>query len=358
MLAATGTYYFQLQEGAIKAPAPKHEWIKFEAPTVKPATVVGMLQPKLLLFDEVDGALKNAQDYRAVPDKEASLVTTMPWRIWLDSASSKDLAANAAAMSAVAQVLHMLHLDRKVRDDPFDVFYDTSRKTLHVRVTEDVEALCFALPPCIPKQSRVLERSEHPLRVPITVVRRTVPQSAVADQEDTPAVAGQFTGYSATFYVNPEWKGPQDITTDAQRADPNFTDPIWTWTGEETMHPFWAIRRLTKGKGDAAVAGGKGGRFNCNLIYTSFSVVCVGSCKDTPVSSTFEVTVPFITNSMRVAKDEELIMEITANVTTRVKRKETWKDDLQKTGSAKKLTLAAAKGTARGAKTANAFLEI
>jgi hypothetical protein len=180
-----------------------------------------------------------------------------------------------------------------VRDDPFNVFYVETGKLVQVKVSEDVEPLRLSLPPCIPKQAKVFEKSEHPYRVPIHVVRRTVPQPAVAGLESTPL---EPKGYRATFYLNPEWKGPADKTTEAQRADPAFVDPQWSWTGDETMHPFWAVRRLTAGQLTSEPASRKGGSFNCELIEKSFSVVSVGSCQDTPVSCTFEVTLPMLTN--------------------------------------------------------------
>ena len=68
------------------------------------------------------------------------------------------------------------------------------------------------------------------------------------------------------------------------------------------MHPFWAVRRLTAGQLNSEPASRKGGSFNCELIEKSFSVVCVGSCKDTLVSCTFEVTLPMLTNLVSVKK--------------------------------------------------------
>jgi hypothetical protein len=111
------------------------------------------------------------------------------------------------------------------------------------------------------------------------------------------------------------------------------------------MHPFWAVRRLTAGQLNSEPASRKGGSFNCELIEKSFSVVCVGSCKDTPVSCTFEVTLPMLTNIVSVKKDAELLLEI-ASKTTPAKRKETWKDDVQKSKKeAKKSPAVEAKGT-------------
>jgi hypothetical protein len=56
LLVATGKYYFQLLEGTTKAPEPTENWIKFEAPKLKPSEVAAAkLQPKMLIFDEKDG---------------------------------------------------------------------------------------------------------------------------------------------------------------------------------------------------------------------------------------------------------------------------------------------------------------
>ena len=113
---------------------------------------------------------------------------------------------------------------------------------------------------------------------------------------------------------------------------------------------------MTPGQLNSEPASRKGGGFNWEVIDKSFSVVCVGSCKDTPVSCNFEVTLPMLTNIVSVTKDAELLMEIAASTTATVKRKETWKDDVQKAKKeVKKPTTVEAKGT--GGKVVG-FLEI
>ena len=89
---------------------------------------------------------------------------------------------------------------------------------------------------------------------------------------------------SFTFYVNPEWKGPE-----ADHDDPD----MWKWQGDESMHPYWSIRRLTQQRlGEAT--------FNMKTKLQCFTVVSVGAPGGVTTSLTMEVTVPFLTNSVEI----------------------------------------------------------
>ena len=65
-------------------------------------------------------------------------------------------------------------------------------------------------------------------RVPITVTRKyTTPEEV------------------KIYYVTPEFKGAEDVTDeDSLRKAPQSR--AWQFHGDETMHPFWAVERLTK----------------------------------------------------------------------------------------------------------------
>ena len=87
-----------------------------------------------------------------------------------------------------------------------------------------------------------------------------------------------------TFYVNPEWKGPEQ-----DHDDPD----MWNWQGAESMHPYWSIRRLTQQRlGEAT--------FNMQLTPVSFTTLVVGALSGVSTSVSMEVIVPFLTNSVEI----------------------------------------------------------
>ena len=76
---------------------------------------------------------------------------------------------------------------------------------------------------------------------------------------------------SATYYVHPEYKVPSDKTPDSAVAEglkPGVR--VWQWSGDESLHPFWAIQRLSadeleKKNGTDIIRG----RFNVTLTESS-----------------------------------------------------------------------------------------
>ena len=69
-------------------------------------------------------------------------------------------ALEADKASAVA-VLHGLHVAYVVEELPIDVISSSDNK-IRVVINCEAERGSIVLPPCIPKQSRVSEDSEHP----------------------------------------------------------------------------------------------------------------------------------------------------------------------------------------------------
>ena len=68
--------------------------------------------------------------------------------------------------------------------------------------------------PCVPKSGKTYNGSEHPQRVPITVVRRVKQTEVVAELEsscsfDTAVAGKQVEGTENVYYVHPEWKSPK-----------------------------------------------------------------------------------------------------------------------------------------------------
>ena len=178
------------------------------------------------------------------------------------------------------------------------------------------------------------------------------------------------------FFVLPEFKPPRRKRADPKTAvaDPTevadltevaeLDEDAWIWNGDETMHPFWAIRRLTTAQlfkeqipsklavdpkeQDAAQPASEPNeqkpsqlaakpeelrgsepmpRFNCqvgHLAMTSVNVVMWSEHECTTITRT--VHVPFIVNTEPLAKGEELILHLEKEKSAST-RKRTWRDE-------------------------------
>ena len=119
-----------------------------------------------------------------------------------------------------------------------------------------------------------------------------------------PAVAGSRESFVSTFYVVPEWLGPRSQLADDCDSDDTETKPEWTWCGDESMHPYWAIRRQTEKLTKQ--------EHPCNMMFHlfAFTSVAVGSMRGTSVTTTAEVTVLFLTNEVEIPRGAELLLQV------------------------------------------------
>ena len=70
--------------------------------------------------------------------------------------------------------------------------------------------------------------------------------------------------------------------------------------------------------------------FNCDFYYKDYTLTCLGEFTDKPISSTVTVTVPLITNLVRIARGAELLMQIEQKQTKVNTKPETWKNEEMK----------------------------
>ena len=187
----------------------------------------------------------------------------------------------------------------------------------------------MALPPCVPHTSRVYDKSTHPHRVPIVMIEK----SAVADgRPDTrQREKGAYEPKRSVYYVHPEFKMPEESKEQLDDAVASGAR-AWEFKGDETLHPFWAVERLTEDERRKAQKGA----FNLTFEDKEFVAVTVGaSCGDS-IAITLAVVVPIMTNAVDVKKGEELFLESTRKKETH--RKEgSWKDDVAKAAKAPKV---------------------
>ena len=282
----------------------------------------------MIMYDQVFGMPINAQDVRAAAEQEAAKIATVPWKEWLRGRVAQTLGEKTAHIAAINLVLHSLHTRGRIDEAPLDVGIDLNSKRKVVKASEDLPKGTVALPPCVPHTSRVYDKSTHPHRVPIAVTER----SAVTDgKPDTrKSVKGAYEPKRSVYYVHPEYRMPEESKEQLDDAvEPHVR--AWDFKGDETLHPFWAVERLTEDERRKAQKGA----FNLTFEDKEFSAVTVGTSGGDSIAVTLGVVVPIMTNAVDVKKGEELFLENSTKKEN--KRKEgSWKTDVAKAEKAQK----------------------
>ena len=184
----------------------------------------------------------------------------------------------------------------------------TKRK--RVRLLADMDARTLELVPNAPKACRLHGVSTHPGRVPIRVHQK---------QPQTTAVA-------ATYYMHPEFKLPDDVTTLESHTDA-LDVRLWRWSGDESMFPFWAIERLSSTElRRRQIKDGPRLRFSVEHIENDIMVLTVGNVEGKEVAVTYAATVPVVTNAVAVTKGEDLVMEVAATNPMKIRNDIGWKE--------------------------------
>ena len=136
--------------------------------------------------------------------------------------------------------------------------------------------------------------------------------------------------------MSPEFKAPTAVAAnpgegqDAQKL-------IYSRDNSESMHPFWAVRRITNAKLqeerqaillDIQRTGERKNvpEFNCEIVTVHHPSASIAKVGDQSVSSTRFVGVPFMTNSKDVLQGEELICELVVRPKHKKAPKRVWQD--------------------------------
>ena len=338
ILNSTVKYYEEIIEnlGTGRTPPEADElWISFDEVAAKAkeakaksksAPKAGApLLPKVIQYDE-SGRPVDFQETRlekeAEHDRLRDLVT-VPWKEWCGSIVALNLDQQRADIAAITMVLRSIHYNGNVGGQAVVATLDLdSNKSLTVKAGRDVEMEELELPPCVPAVGRIHTTSTHPHRAAITVTHR--------DDQRT----GCWT--VAKYYVHPEYKVPSDVTPEtavAEGVEPGTR--IWQWRGDESLHPYWAVQRITTDdlkKKNARQTHAQ--TFNVALKEKQYNVVTVGEVGGNSVSMTMIVSLPMITNERALVAGEELLMEVAPKAPQ--KRKVTsWKDDVASVAKAK-----------------------
>ncbi len=332
LLESTAKYAEQLGLSVDQRTSAEHPWIEFQVTPEeeKKANLDAMkCAPAVINFDEKTGEQLTRQVNFEIPSTHKGSNATpvkLPWRAWIENNAS--LGALEADRSSAVAALQNLHENYDMKDVPIELL--TAAGKICVVTTRNVKKGIIMLPPCVPKQSKVFDRTEHPHAVRFTAkVMR-----AAGSCEDASVLR------ECDFYVLPEFKIPmkKQPTTNTAVADAETSavaaqqEPQWIWGqgGAETMHPFWAVRRLTeKQLQQAKVDTPKdkmAPRFNCELLMRSMSVVCISSVSGECYNRTRLIDMPFLSNSIPLEEGEELLLEIAATTNKQTIAKRTWRD--------------------------------
>ncbi len=333
LVKAVAPFFDEIRQhlGGAELPAPGGDelaWITFDA--VASAGGRERLLPKVIQYDEGVGAPVTEQDTRVDTARGGQTAVAVPWKAWLQSSAAQELDEQSGNVAAVTMVLRSLHHNGKVADQDVEVTLDMDSKQRIAKASADLEAGSLELPPCVPASGRVHATSTHPQRVAVTVTNKDVVAKKMLGKQSAGA-AHALASRSATFYVHPEYKVPIDKTPVSAVADGLSPQTrVWEWSGDESLHPFWAIQRLSKDELNKKNKQDKTThRFNVSLKEKQYNVVTVGNLRDESVSVTVTVTLPVLTNETALVAGEELFLEVVPKDVAKKKRPDTsWKDDV------------------------------
>ena len=363
LLRATKKYWCDVAERLAakippgQCPVAEQAWLNFAAgaepkakaspagkKAAKPeAAVAERLLPRVILYDDATDAPMGEQDTREEEEKESAVaLARVPWKEWMASEVAQNLDEAASLGAAATLVLRSLHHKGKVHMQDIDVKLNLETKQMTVVAVTELKPDTLQLPPCTPC-GKVFTTSNHPLRVAIGISQRVERQRPGKTSQEDPAESAIV---KHTYYVHPEYKLPADATPDdavASGVSPGTR--AWEWKGDETLHPFWAVQRLTADELSKRNFHEKTDHeFNIALTEKDYNVVTVGSLGGQSVSMTTTVTVPIMTNTKAVAPGAELLMEIAPKNAAAKRKAPNWKDDVASVAKAKaKAVKAAAK---------------
>ena len=284
---------------AVKA-LPGYDWFDFAtlpdgtkaAESAQAKGDAAETKPTVITFNAATGVPENEQATMAKEEKKGQWMP-LPLCEWLTRAPAKNMGKKEAYMGAVVQVLWQKHLDIcgvadtcKDEDFPLGIMQHTTSNHIKVISRAAVAARKLELWPCVPKTCKVCCDSVHPDKVHVQVWEK--------DAEEL---------NKSSFYLNPEFALPEGrAASDVERSDP--LQRAWTWTGKETMHPFWCVTKLTDE--DLAVRNlqkdGRTVRFN---VTTARKEVNMVKCR-----RVLTVSIPVITNTDDIEEGDELIMQV------------------------------------------------
>ena len=164
---------------------------------------MGISGQELSTSTKKSGIQLNQQlDFEKEKEKKIA-VYRLPWKEWC---LHKDgLGAMEADKASAVAVLHALHERFDVASQSIEVLHNEKENRTFVVAACKVAANAIVLPPCVPKQSKVLDRTDHPYAVKMIMHVMRSTEASVTSQ------AGNILRVR-TFFVLPEFKIPEKKT--------------------------------------------------------------------------------------------------------------------------------------------------
>ena len=160
--------------------------------------------------------LNQQLDFEKEKEKETSPLYKLPWKEWCLRKDSVG-AMEADKASAVA-VLHGLHERFDLASQSIEVWHNEKENRTFVVAACKVGANAILLPPCVPKQSKVLDRTDHPYAVRMTM-------NVMRSTEDSVQSQASKIMRERAFFVLPEFKIPEKQKSNAAVAVQSIVDP-------------------------------------------------------------------------------------------------------------------------------------
>ena len=242
-----------------------------------------------------------------------------------------DVGRTPADKAAIVTMLENLH--RKWDVSAVQVQMMNAAGKIYLVAGANMPAKSLLLPACVPRGCKVHDvHNEHPMAVRVSVALSDGTSDAAQAEHGDPAKVARRVDY----LLLPEFKAPTAVAAnpgegqDEQRL-------IYSKDDSESMHPFWAVRRISNAKlqdeRKAVVdeirktkAKLNVPEFNCEIVTKVHPTMCIASVGAQSVTSTRFVSVPFITNVKDVVQGEELICELLAPPKTKKEAKRNWRD--------------------------------
>ena len=235
--------------------------------------------------------------------------------------------------AAIASMLENLHRQWDVSAVEVQMMSDAGK--IYLVAGANMPAKSLMLPACSKgfKVHDVL--NEHPMAVRVSVA---LSKGTCDDKPPGPKASQKSLGTHppVDYLLLPELKVPTAVAAKPGEGE-GEGKLLYSKDDSESMHPFWAVRRITNAKLqeerqaillDIQRTGERKNvpEFNCEIVTKVHPAMCIASLGEKPVSSTRFVSVPFMTNVKDVVKGEELICELTAIAKPKKATKRTWQD--------------------------------
>ena len=297
--------------------------------TPQQAVASGEMQAavNVLEFDKTTGQLVNTQVTFDNKNDVKKLPIELPWKDWYNE--HLDLGMVLADKAAIVTMLESVHRQWDVSAIPVQMMSAVGK--IYLVAGADMPAKSLMLPACVPKGCRVHDAlNEHPMAVPVSVtLSNGTSEGATADTLGPPPTRAEYR-------LLPEFKVPTAVAVPTEGEG----ECIFQYSKDdsESMHPFWAVRRLTKIKledeqkailAEIQRTGEKMKvpKVNCEIVTKVHPAMCIASIGDKAVSCTRFISVPFITNVTDVLKGEELICAHVLPIKPKKATKRTWQDE-------------------------------